>query len=228
MFGNQKGGVGKTTLTALTAGALSNAPFNHQLTVMDLDPQQSLIRRRLLDQQDLTTPTPYNVTAQTQSDFERNITALDASNDFILIDAPGKLDTGLPAADQQIIRLLSYVDFLVIPFTPGNYSLEASLQFLKEALKVKNKRADNPRHLTIIGMVNMFEGSRTLDDRFLIDELNELKDLVNIPFMSANLNRYALFRNVDTLESFYSVETADNAKENFTTWLNELMTLIKK
>jgi cellulose biosynthesis protein BcsQ len=228
MFGNQKGGVGKTTLTALAAGALSNEPFNRKVTVLDLDQQQSFIRRRLLDQQDIDSVPPYKVFAQTQAEFEENIQSLDAENDFIFIDAPGKLDTNVPANKQQIIRLLNFTDILVIPFTPGNYSLDASIQFLKNAMKVRKERSKKLRPLQIIGTVNMFEGSRTLDDRFLIEEINDLKEMVNIPFMESNLNRYALFRIVDTLETFYSEDTTEKAQVNFTTWFNELMTFIKK
>jgi cellulose biosynthesis protein BcsQ len=228
MFGNQKGGVGKTTLTALTANALASPPFGLSVCVLDLDPQQSLIKRRLADLQGYEARTPYPIEAKSMGDFERDIISLDTAHDIILIDAPGKLDSDLPPHQQQIIRLLQYADVLVIPFVPGNYALEASLPFLKAALKVKADRATAPRSLEVVGVVNMFEGSRTTDDRFLLEELADLKALVNLPFVDTPLNRYALYRNVDTLESFYtSTPTGDRAKANFTNWLDELAAIIQ-
>jgi len=227
MYGNQKGGVGKSTLTALTANALAAAPFGLAVSVLDVDNQQSLIKRRLLDLQGYEQATPYKVEAKTLADFQRDVLELDKAQDVILVDAPGKLDADLPASEQQIIKLLQYIDVLFIPFVPGNYSLDASLSFLKAALRVKAARANDARPLAVIGTINMFEGSRTTDDKFLLEELAELRSLVNIPFVATELNRYALFRNVDTLESFYQPGSADKAKQNFCTWLNEIAELLQ-
>lgn len=224
MFGNQKGGVGKSTLTALTANAF--AALGRSVTVLDVDQQQSLIKRRLSDLQGFEGSTPYRLEFKTLADFQRDIVELDGSSEFVFVDAPGKLDADLPPDQQQIVKLLQYVDFLFIPFVPGNYSLDASLSFLKTALKVKAQRSSNPRKLEVVGTVNMFEGSRTIDDRFLMDELDELRALVNIPFMDTPLNRYSLFRSVDTLESFYHPGTAEKAKANFTDWFDELAKII--
>ena len=71
----------------------------------------------------------------------------------------------------------------------------------------------------------MFE-QRTLDDRFLLEEIEELKTFVNIQFMDTELKRYALFRNTDTLISFYDKNSNDKAKQNFVQWFNEFLKVI--
>lgn len=226
MFGNQKGGVGKSTLTALVANALAADPFNLSVIVLDVDPQRSLIRRRLMDLDGYNGETPYRLEAMTLADFMRDIYRLDEQFDLILIDAPGKMDNTASGEEPQITTLLRLVDFLLIPFVPGNYSLEASQDFLRLALTMKAKRRNDDRPLTVAGVINMFEGSRTIDDRFLIDELEEIRALVNIPMIRTPLNRYALFRNVDTLTSFYEPGSNDRAIENFTHWLNDLRLIL--
>lgn len=224
LFGNQKGGVGKSTLTAMAAAALAAPPFSRAVYVADVDHQQSLIRRRLADVQSADIVPGFKIEFLTVSQLLSEIEALDQGNDFIFVDAPGKLDTNLPADQQEITKILLLADFLFIPIVPGNFSLDATLDFLKIALKAKAHRKERP--LEIVALVNMAE-PRTIDDRFLLEELEELKAMVNIKFMTARLNRYALFRAADTLESLYEPESADKAKANFSEWLAEFYQIVK-
>ncbi len=46
MFGNMKGGIGKSTATLLASTALAQPPFNKKVLVLDLDRQGSLIELR--------------------------------------------------------------------------------------------------------------------------------------------------------------------------------------
>lgn len=223
VFGNQKGGVGKTTLTAMTATALAQDPFNRSVFVADIDRQQSLIRRRLGDIQDENIIPPYPLEYKTLNQLLKEIERIDSEYDLTFIDAPGKLDMDLPAEEQEISKVLLLADFVFIPVVPGNYAMEATIDFLKLALKVKAKRPNRP--LQIIGLVNMAE-PRTLDDKFLLEEIDELKGILQ--FMDSNLKRYVSFRAADTIESLYAPKTTDRAKENFSTWLNEFIQLIEK
>jgi chromosome partitioning protein len=222
VFGNQKGGVGKTTLTAMAATALAQAPFKRSVFVADVDRQQSLIRRRLGDIQEENTIPPYPLEYKTIKQLLNEIESLDNNYDLIFIDAPGKLDMDLPAEEQEISKVLLLADFVFIPVVPGNYAMDATIDFLKIALKVKANRPN--RDLQIIGLVNMAE-PRTLDDKFLLEEIDELKGIMT--FMENRLHRYVSFRAADTLESLYDAKTTDRAKQNFSTWLNEFIKLIE-
>lgn len=223
--GNQKGGVGKSTICAMVANALAADPFNLTVTVLDVDPQRSLARQRVADLEQFTGKTPYKIEAATVDDVLEAITDLDKANDVILIDAPGKLDSYLPGQQQVVLQLVSVSDVLLIPFVPGNFAMESTLDFLKAALKIRADRQGDARSLAVIGCVNMFEGSRTNDDRFLLDELADLRNLVNIPFVDPPLNRYALFRIADTLESYYQPDSSDKAKQNFAQFVDSLWDL---
>ncbi len=217
MFGNQKGGVGKTTLTCLCANAMSTAPFSETVVVVDADKQQSIVKRRLADLQYFDGETPYQVSQMTIGDFQnknRGIYKLVQDHAYVFVDVAGKLDTNMSVEEQEITKYLQYVHYLFIPFVPGNYSLESSTDYLKTVLKLKAKRDKSGRPLEIIGFVNMSE-AQTLDDRFLLEEIEELKVMVNIRWMEAPLSRYALFRNVDTLTSFYAPKSKDRAAIKF-------------
>lgn len=223
-FANQKGGVGKSTLTSLTASALSQEPFNYSVFVADVDQQQSLARRRLSDLQNSERIPPYKLEFKTLPQLVSELEEIDQANDLVFIDAPGKLDASLPADRQEITKVILIADYLFIPFTPGNYAMEATLDFLKVALRIKAQRKERP--LKIFGLVNMAE-PRTLDDVFLRGELEELRSVVNIEFMETPLNRYALYRAADTIESIYEDESKDKAKAKFSDWLEEFISLIK-
>lgn len=228
MFGNQKGGVGKTTLTCLCANALSSKPFSQPTVVVDADKQQSIVKRRLADLQYFDGETPYQVAQMTIGDFQnekRGIYKLVEDHEFVFVDVAGKLDTNVSVEEQEVTKFLQYVHYLFIPFVPGNYSLESTTDYLKTVLKLKAKREKAGRQLEIIGFVNMSE-AHTLDDRFLLEELEELKVMINIHWMDTSLNRYALFRNVDTLGSFYSPNSKDRAAANFSKWFDEFHKII--
>ena len=218
---NQKGGVGKTTVTAMLANALAGDPFGYRVYVADCDAQQSLIRRRLADQRERDDPAPYKIEHLNIATLQKEIPALDKQNDFIFIDLPGRLDSTSADDQHTIAKYLQYPDILLLPFTPGNYSLESTLDYLRFVMKVRQQRSATPRPLVLIGFVNLYEG-RTLDDRVLLEEIAELQTMVNVPFIVSRLQRFALFRNVDTFTSFYDPATTDKAKTNFTTFLNEL------
>ena len=48
---NQKGGVGKSLLTTMTATALGSDPFNLKVAVIDLDQQSTIYNLRQIDKQ---------------------------------------------------------------------------------------------------------------------------------------------------------------------------------
>lgn len=221
-IGNQKGGTGKTTVTCMLANALSQHPFNLRVFVADCDPQQSIIRRRLADQQQTGQPAPYkvaffNTLAELQADIER----LDKENDVLFLDLPGRLDTWRPADQQETARFLQYVDVLLIPFCPGNYTLESTLDYLRTVLKIAHLRKDNPRPMSVLGFVNLYEGGRTTDDRALLEEVAEIQVLTKIKIMETRLQRYALFRATDTLTSFFNPTDKDRAAQNFSKFVTE-------
>lgn len=151
--------------------------------VADIDRQNSL---------DADQVTPYALEKTTLSALLNALPTLDKTFDYILIDAAGKLDTDLPADRQEISRLLFVVDVLAIPVTPGNFTLAATLEYVKLAKMIQAKRG--VKHpLRIMTFVNQAEPN-TRDDKELRLQLTELAALAKIDVLTASLPRYAAFR----------------------------------
>ena len=69
--------------------------------------------------------------------------------------------------------------------------------------------------------------SRSRANAFLSEDLEHLKESENLVMMQSTLNDYSLFREADTVTSIYDAQSSDSAKQNFTTFLNELLTIIQ-
>jgi chromosome partitioning protein len=222
-FGNQKGGVGKTTCTVLVANTLSQPPFNLNVIVIDIDNQKSLSTARQLDIEYFNKTPPYEVLSLDLETFERDIRELDIKRDIVLIDMGGKLDKDNISQE----RVLAYCDFLFIPFVSGNYNLDSSLDYLKFVLGIRERRGSQSRKLNVIGFINKYR-ARSKARRALSEEINDLKNFANIDFMRNNLNDYSLFSEIDTYGSLYNENASNNASLNFSVWFNELFRTITK
>ena len=227
MFGNQKGGVGKTQISIMTATALSQKPFNLKTCVIDLDNQKSVIRSRNYDLRAYqTAAAPFDVFDYELSDLQANITTIDKAYDIVIVDVAGKLDNKQPIETQEIVKALMYVDVLFIPFVAGNFNLESTLDYFKFIKAVQLQRALQPRPLSVHGFVNM-NRARSRASAYLSEDLQTLQASERLTIMQAVLNDYALFRESDTITTLYGINSSDSAKANFSTWLNELISVIQ-
>ena len=122
IFGNQKGGAGKSTLAMLYA--------NHQamvekqnVTVLDLDFQRSLFSRWEEDKA-YENPELYEVLDLSLEDFPIIMDELEADPDQkIIIDLPGKID------DDALIPVIKNADVIVVPFHYDKMTYQATLLF---------------------------------------------------------------------------------------------------
>jgi chromosome partitioning protein len=226
VFGNQKGGVGKTTCTVLAATALSQPPFGLRVAVVDADPQKSIAKGRLLDMEDFNGPLPYDVLGYNVPTFEQRARDLDQRHDLVFVDVAGKLDTDLPPEQQEISRVLLYADFLFVPFSSGNYALDATLDYLRFVLRIRDDRAQSARPLQVVGFVNMYR-ERSRNGRFLVGELEQIRQVAGVPFMRNNLSLYTLFSEASTTESLYDAASTHNDRANLSQWVDELIDIIK-
>jgi cellulose biosynthesis protein BcsQ len=157
-FANQKGGEGKSALTKLTAGALSMAPFNLKVLVIDADTQGSIIAHRNRDI--ATLGEDYEFPYDVEFSFPNNLPKLVAKTkkqgkyDVVFIDMPGR------GYGEDIDVLLSCLDIAIIPIAKGEEDIDATLDFL-ENLKHHNKERIHIKYpkLELYVLYNKFDNT---------------------------------------------------------------------
>lgn len=228
MFGNQKGGVGKTLVSVMTATTLGQAPFNLKVAVIDVDNQKSVTYARDIDLQSYPegTPTPFTVINYNIAELQKNITDLDARYDIIIIDVAGKLDIQADVTQQEITKALMYVDVLLIPFIAGSYVFTATYNYLSFIEQVQATRALQTRKMKVYGFVNMYR-TRSKVNQMLLQYIDTLKESNHLKVMNTYLNDYTLFKEADTMTSIYAPSSSDAAVSNFVEWFNELVQIIQ-
>lgn len=219
IFGNQKGGSGKSLCTILCANALSTAPFNKRVLVLDCDPQFSLMDARRYDQSNFTDVLPYEIHSSNFKTFASKANEYNQQYDYIFLDVAGKLDT---TTNGQQENFLMYADFLFIPFVAGLFNFDSSQRYLKFIFEIERQRRDSSRPLNLICFINRFrERSRT--NRFLLQDIEELQKVRPIQLMTNKLGDYTNFSDTNTLTSLYNENSSDPASLNFTVWLKEIL-----
>lgn len=132
LFGNQKGGVGKSTLTVLSGNFLSLAK-EWPVTIIDMDYQLS-ISQKFEKAKVLENEEPYDVLPATLENFPLLSNVLTRNKkDAILIDLPGKLD------DDGLIPVFQSADMVICPFSYDEFTFESTVLFAVVLKKVNPK-----------------------------------------------------------------------------------------
>ena len=125
---NQKGGVGKTTVTMQLGAALSR---RHRVLVVDVDRQQSTVwwaenvRDRL----------PFDFAANQHPHVLTRLRELQLEYDFVVVDTPGNLeDTGV------LESVLNAAEFVVVPLTPEPLAVEPTLRTIHRLVEPRQVR----------------------------------------------------------------------------------------
>ena len=131
-FANQKGGSGKSTLSANLAVLWSNSKY--KVAVIDGDSQKSLTywieaRRKYYGNNDIGIDIyPYN-----NRSLERDIEQIKRKYNFIIIDSP-------PSITYDTIQIIKNSDKVFVPVLPSPVDLMATIPFL-HLIKQERKKA---------------------------------------------------------------------------------------
>lgn len=197
-FENPKGGVGKSTLTALFAGYVHAMGENNiKIGVVDIDDMQNTMGRLRQSESDETDSLKdeYEVMNISSSEFINQLDFLKENFDIILVDFPGNLK------QNGVIETLHFIDIVIMPFEPNNTDLSATLYFYENVYKnIIKARKDNGMKTTVRGVMN-----RVLPNVLEFKEI--MKNKENLPFQLMDSyikdSRVDYQRNLSTLSTNY-------------------------
>lgn len=116
---NQKGGMGKTTITMQLAAALSR---RHRILVVDVDPQQSTVWWAENAQRHL----PFDFAGTQHPNVLARLSHLGEDYDFVLADTPGSLED-----PRTLEAVVAASDFVLVPLTPEPLAVEPTIRTIR-------------------------------------------------------------------------------------------------
>ncbi len=179
VFGNQKGGVGKTTLATEFANYIAEQGYN--VTVVDVDFQQNLLRNREKDRSLYEEEPLYEVIAATSAQIAEFMKGVEGATGHLIIDFPGRMD------DPNLLPIINKADIVVVPFRYDQNTLESTGAFIKYIEYAKTKAK-------IFFVPNRIKGSVN----YRISENADVK-LKQFGELTPQINDVVAFERIDTL-----------------------------
>ncbi len=229
IFGNQKGGVGKSTCTLLAANALASAPFNLKVSIIDLDEQQTI---GFLHEGEVSRGThpiwnliayPESITGGKIHKFLKVFNQALDEYDIVFVDLPGYLDEG-----GKTDTVSPMADYIFIPFTPSDkdtYSTETYLLAMVD--KIKQVKEEQERELKVVPFANKIDMRIRSQVAYAKSILTDFQEIHQVKGMQNMLGLYKDHANTGIDTNLYG-GINDSQSINLTKWVNEMYTIIKE
>ena len=215
-FANQKGGVGKSTITTILAGHLHTAGKNEhgfKIAVVDADDTQSTLTR--LRNQEGGSESDFKIINMLSKDVPARIDFLKKNYDIILIDLPGNIK------QSGVLTLYHFIDIIIIPMQTSFPDVDSSILFYENTIKpIVEARKKQGFKTTVKGMFNRVKANQTD-----FKELYAQKDKFQIDIMERYLkDTVSTRRNLSTIEDNSPV----NPNHEINLFCEEVIELITK
>lgn len=221
-IGNQKGGVGKSTLTSFLANYIHNEFKSKgvRVLVVDADDLQNTLYKVRQEELSLSADPEkeekeaYHLIRMDSKDLALNLEALKNSYDIVFVDLPGNLK------QEGVIKVYAYVDALFIPTQTSRVDIDSTVDFVRFYRDLILKKR------TELG----FETTYTLFFNRVKENNKDFKSLYReranfgIPFMENFIPESIVTfqRRVSTLYTYSS-----DSKGEFEKFIDEFLTILK-
>lgn len=222
LFGNRKGGVGKSTCTVLAANALSEAPFNYRILVVDMDEQQTIGKNFdraesgsvKWDMLSMPSPDPNSGEWEKFLSYKKEF---DKKYDLIFLDVPGRITS----KETKEYKAILAADFIFVPFAPTVSDWDGTQDYLK--LILENRKAAK-KGFELVTFCNRFHPRRK-KSRQVKKDMAGLQEF-GVKVMHNHINYYEAISDVEPDRNLFA-ETDTAIGLNIYNWVNEMHLLIK-
>ena len=203
---NQKGGVGKTTLSACIAHELARRSSADEVLVVDSDPQQSSLNWSEVREGKL----PFAVIGFSKKSLHRDLPPIAKNYKYVIIDGP-------PRVTELARSCIMASDLVLIPCTPSPYDIWASsetVELVKEATLYKEK------------LKGVFAINRKITNTAIgRDVVDALKDM-ELPVLSAHINQRVIFAEAAASgKTVFDIEPEGKAANEIIALVDEILKL---
>ncbi len=201
---NQKGGVGKTTLSVSIAHELARKNKPEDVLLVDADPQQSALSWSEVRENKL----PFAVIGMAKKSLHRDLPAIGKNYKHIIIDGP-------PRVTELARSCIMAADIIIIPCTPSPYDIWASeetVQLVKEASVYK----ENIKYFFTINR----KIANTAIGRDVVDVLNNMEMKV----LTSHICQRVIFAEAAASgKTVFDLEPESKASEEIEELVNEII-----
>lgn len=212
---NQKGGVGKSTVTILLAAALAKQK-KKKVLILDTDVQGSITNwleseKPIYEKQDPLVEVEYIEASRVERFLKRNA----GDYDIIFVDIPRMTSFQKDAA---ILMLLYMCDVVFIPVIGSQIDVLSTATFIDYMKEVKEYRKELDYDFDFYGFVN--KDNRRKDNEMAKEMVKEL----GLPVLENNLKDLKLFTSPSLFESILD---STEGKRRFETFFKEVCKKLK-
>ncbi len=206
---NQKGGVGKTTISLSVAHELTRKNKKNKILVVDADPQQSSLSWSEVRE---SSP-PFDVIGFAKKSLHRDLPSIALGYDFVVIDGP-------PRVTELARSCIMASDVVIVPCTPSPYDIWASsetVNLIAESKVYKEK-------LKSAFMINR-KIVNTAIGRDVTDALEDLKTQVLISHVC---QRVIFAESAASGMTVFDMEPEGKASQEIVNLTNEILNLFNQ
>ncbi|MEK6480934.1 ParA family protein [Catalinimonas sp. 4WD22] len=209
----QKGGAGKSTLTALISNSLA-VDFKKKVLVIDGDEQGTISDFREADELEFE-EFPYEVKKLPTKEVAEYLDNLEDQYDVVFVDLQGS------TSDNDILEIMMLANRVLLPIIARKADLYSTLNYVETIRKIETykREEEEDTDFLLFAMLNQKRGR--IEEKAMRDYCKE----VGVNIFESGLRDLVAYARWNTYESYMSSDNSDLSavREEFSAFMNEFV-----